>query len=410
MTHSIFHLTFHECRALLRQRLAERPARIQLLVGPRQVGKTTLLLSLEKTLGPRSVYAAGDGPEAALPGFWERTWARAEEIANEQRRCVVLFDEVQHVEDWSSKLKSEWDRLRRRKANVHVVASGSSSLLLARGSAESLAGRFERLTLTHWPARALAEAFRVSRDQAAKLVITHGGYPGAFRLRKDRARWLAYVRDAIVEPAIGRDILALAPVRRPALLRQLFAVATANPAQIVSLQKLQGQLQDAGALETLSHYLKLLEDGFLVAGIEKWSEAAIRRRAAPPKLITLDNALLAVADPREAPQPGSERFGAWLENACLAHAYNRGQRITYWREEPLDVDAVIEGSWGKWAVEVKSGRFTSHDLRGLLEFTRRHPSLRPLVICDDAGVSQAERAGVPGMPWERFLLDGLGND
>jgi len=52
----------------------------------------------------------------------------------------------------------------------------------------------------------------------------------------------AYVKDAIIDPAIGRDVLALGTVRRPALLRQVFAPATGCPAQIVSLQKLQGNV------------------------------------------------------------------------------------------------------------------------------------------------------------------------
>ena len=235
-----------------------------------------------------------------------------------------------------------------------------------------------------------------------------GSYPGAFPLREGVPRWSAYVRDAILEPAIGRDILALAAVRRPALLRQVFGVAASSPAQIVSLQKIQGQLQDAGALETVAHYLALLEEAFLVAPLPKFSTRAARRRAAPPKLVTLNNALVAVMDPLGIADASSDpkRFGAWVENACLAHAWNSGQQVYYWREEPLEVDGVIEGSWGRWTVEVKSGPFQMNELRGLLELVRRHPELRPLVICDDSGRASAERAGVQAISWRRFLLSG----
>jgi len=404
-----FRLSYHACRDVLVKRLAEpAPGHIQLLAGPRQVGKTTLLLEIAEQAGKRAVYAAADAPEAALPGFWERLLDRTEGIAVAQGRAVLLLDEAHLLHGWASHLKGAWDRFRRKKTPVQIVATGSSALHLAAGSRESLAGRFERLTLTHWSAHSVAQAFGVKGEEAAELVVRMGSYPGAFPLREDVPRWSAYLRDAIVEPAIGRDIIALASVRRPALLRQVFGVAASSPAQIVSLQKIQGQLQDSGAIETVAHYLALLEEAFLVAPVPKYSTRAARRRAAPPKLVTLNNALLAVMAPESSPSLATDpaRFGAWVENACLAHAWSSGQSVTYWREVPLEVDGVLEGSWGKWAVEVKTGRFQTNDLTGLLEFTRRHPAFKPLVICGATGRATAERADIPAITWQEFLLAG----
>jgi hypothetical protein len=411
MTDSEFRLSYLACREVLAKRLTEpAPGRLQLVAGPRQVGKTTLLLELADQVGSAALYSAADGPEAALPGHWERLWGRAEETAAAQGRAVVLLDEIHLLPGWAGLLKGVWDRNRRRRTPIHVVATGSSALHLAKGSRESLAGRFERLTLTHWSARALAEVFGLAGPEAVELHVRQGSYPGAFTLRGDAPRWSAYVRDAILEPAIGRDLLALAAVRRPALLRQLFFLAAASPAQIMSLQKLQGQLQDAGALETLASYLALLEEAFLVAALPKFAGSEGRRRAAPPKLVTLSNALVAVAAPAAgaAGPDDPATLGAWVENACLAHAWSAGQRVSYWREEPLEVDGVLEGSWGRWALEVKTGRFQPGDLRGLLEFTRRHPAFRPLVVCSEPGLAVAERAGVAAMTWQDFLLDGPG--
>lgn len=411
MLGSGFRASFIECRTLLEKRLAEpAPGRIQLLAGPRQVGKTTLLLEIAEQFGTEAVYAAADAPEGALPGFWERVLARAEEVGTAKGRAVLLLDEVHLLHDWAARLKGLWDRFRRRKIPVHLVATGSSALHLTAGSRESLAGRFERITLTHWSAASIAQVFGVDRAAAAELVVRMGSYPGAFPLHEDVSRWSAYVRDAILEPAIGRDILALAAVRRPALLRQVFGVAVSSPAQIVSLQKIQGQLQDAGALETIAHYLALLEEAFLVAALPKYARRAARRRTAPPKLVTLNNALLAVMDPRGivAASTDPRRFGAWVENACLAHAWNAGQQVSYWREEPLEVDGVFEGSWGSWAVEVKTGGFQMSELRALFELVRRHPELRPLVICDEVARATAERAGVEAIAWQEFLLSGPG--
>ncbi len=402
-------LDFPACLDLLRQRAAEpSPGRVQLLVGPRQVGKTTLLLRLAEDLGPAALYAAADGPEAALPGFWDRLWGRADETARRHGRAVLLLDEVHLLPEWGRMLKGEWDRVRRTRLPVNIIATGSSSLRLASGSRESLAGRFERVTLGHWNARALAGAFDLSDDGAIQTLIEWGTYPGAMSVRQDTARRRAYLRDAIVEPAIGRDLIALGPIRKPGLLRQVLGVAVSSPAQVVSLAKIQGQLQDPGALETIAHYLSLLEEAFLIAALQKVSARPLRQRAAPPKLVVLSNGLLAAFDERGAPARGTDpaRFGAWVENACLAHAINNGQRVRYWREEPLEVDAVLDGSWGRWAIEVKTGEIESARLRGLSEFTRRHPDYAPRVLCDPAQVPAVERLGLEGQAWTDFLLQG----
>jgi predicted RecB family endonuclease len=95
-----------------------------------------------------------------------------------------------------------------------------------------------------------------------------------------------------------------------------------------------------------------------------------------------------------------------VENACLAYAWNAGQRVSYWREEPLEIDGVLEGSWGAWAIEVKTGRIAVADLKGLAEFARRFKKFRPLVVCDEAARVVAERAGFEAMAWTDFLLRG----
>lgn len=401
-------LDYAGARRRLERRLAEpAPGRIQLLTGPRQVGKTTLLLELQRRHGGAALYAAADAPEAALPAFWERLFARAEAEARRRKKAYLLLDEVQSLPDWAARLKAEWDRIRRLGLSIHVVATGSSALRLRSGSRESLAGRFERLTLGHWPASALKNLLRVPGIEAAEASVRLGGYPGALALRGEPERFRVYLRESIVEPAIGRDILALEAVRRPALLRQVFGLCVVSPAQVLSLQKLQGLLADRGALETIAHYLQLLEEAYLVTGLAKFSERLLRRRAAPPKIVVLNNALLVAGDSRGAPGSSEPaRFGAWVENACLADAWNRGQAVTYWREEPFEVDGVVEGSWGAWAIEVKTGPFGASDLRGLLEFCRRHPRFRPLVLRGSEGADVARRAGVDSMPWAKFLLSG----
>jgi predicted AAA+ superfamily ATPase len=386
--------------AELERRLREPPpGRVQVLTGPRQVGKTTLLLDLAARL-PNAVYHAVDTPEAALPGWWEAVWRETQQRWS-TGPAVLLLDEIQYLGKWERLVKAKADQIQREKWPVHVVLSGSSALLMGRGLKETMAGRFERLELRHWSAADLQAAFGLAEGEAVDDLVRRGSYPGAYPLREQLPRWKAYLRDSIIEPAIGRDILMLEPVRKPALLRQLFLVSLGHPAEIISLQKLAGELHAGGALETVAHYLAVLEQAYLMAPLEKYSARMTRRRAAPPKIVVLNNGLMAASQDID---PSHPRWGAWVENACLAHAWNRGQSVSYWREEPWEVDGVLEGSWGQWALEVKTGNFATRDLAGLLEFCRRYPKFQPLVLCSTDRARDVI-AGVHFMSWRDFLLD-----
>jgi hypothetical protein len=405
MNESKFPRSYTAVLERLRGRLRESaPGLIQILSGPRQAGKTTLLLELAREFGESALYAAADTSGAALPGWWEELGQRAERLAA-SRTAMLLVDEIQYLPDWGRRLKALADRIRRDRIPLHVAAAGSSSLRVGAGARESMAGRFERLTLSHWPARELATRFALPSLEAVRQLVRSGSYPGSMAFRDDPARLRAWLRDAIVEPAVGRDVLLVEAVRKPALLRQLFALAAAHPAEIVSLQKLCARLSGGGALETAAHYLHLLEEAFLVAAVPKYSERALRRRASPPKLVVLNQGLL-WADPPATPEAAPDLWGRRVENACLAHAWNAGQEVTYWRAEPFEVDGIFEGSWGRWAVEVKAGGYGTADLSGLLEFVRRHRGFRPLVLCDRGAERAGRDAGVEVLPWEDFLLEG----
>ncbi len=409
MPDSTKRLGFAECLLELMHRLAEpAPYRIQLLSGARQVGKTTILLELKERFGKRAIYAAADSFEAMVPGFWERTWASAVEQATMSGLTVLLIDEIPYVHNWWARLKIDWDRAKRNDLKLHVVAAGSSALNPGTGTEESQSLRFDRLTLTHWGAAAMAKEMRINATKAARRVVQLGSYPATFQFVRGPEPLLAYVRDSIVHPALGRDVLALGAVRKPAILRHVFTTAAMHPSQIVPLQKIQRQLQERVSIETIATYLLLLRRAYLVASVEKYSTRITRLRAAPPKLVVLNNALCAAVDPRGAPDESAEpeRFRAWVENACLAFALNSGQRIQYWRDEQLGVDAVIEGSWGKWPVDVKTGPFTSSDVRGLLEFTRRNQSFAALLLCAPSMLPIAERAGILAQTWMDFLNHG----
>ena len=400
---------YREVGRMLRERLREpAPGRIQLLTGPRQVGKTTLLLQLLEEYGSAALYLAADAPEATLPGWWEAQWQTATRIAKEQT-AVIMLDEIQYLPQWSRLLKVEIDRVYRFNLPIQVVVTGSASLALGSGGRETMAGRFERLEIPQWSPRDLAEGFNLSPEQAVETYVRFGSFPRAVRLIDDHIRWQAYLRDSIIDPAIGRDLLQLESVRKPALLRQVFAICAGHPSEVVSLNKIAGLLNEAGAMATIAHYLHLLEDAYLVTTAMKYSAAPLRQRATPPKLIPLSNAFatsgLPAAPPTRETHPAL--WGRWVENACLAYAWAHQQEVHYWREEPLEVDGVLQGDWGQWALEIKTGPYSMHDLKGLLEFCRRYPDFRPLVVGDEEHGDAAQRLGIDCVSWQAFLWDGV---
>jgi predicted AAA+ superfamily ATPase len=407
MTESFLNGSIRTARATLERRLAEPPpSRLQLLVGPRQVGKTTLLLDLAKAWQDHGLYVAADAPASQLPGWRERVWVQACDRAR-QAPAALFLDEVQSQPGWSGWLKACMDEILRDRLPLHVVATGSSALTLSGGSRESMAGRFERIAVAQWSASDLVACLGVPPADAANRIVSHGGYPGAVRLWDEPERWRAYLRDAIVEPAIGRDLLALEVVRKPALLRQVVALACGHPAEIWSLDKISGSLTEQGALETIAHYLDLLREAFLVAPLQKHAGSVLRRRRAPPKLVVLDNALLVGAGDLMPPDQATDptRWGRWVENACLAHAVKRGLKVTYWRDEPWEADGVFDGDRGRWVVEIKTGPYGASDLRGLAQASAVLPKHRPLVLCDPGQEEPARHAGFTAVAWTEFLFD-----
>lgn len=401
---------YYATRDRLMDRLSEpAPGRVQMLTGPRQVGKTTILLEIEREWGDAAIYLAMDSPESALPGWWELQWRRATQLAG-TRKAVLLLDEAQYLPNWSRLIKSAIDQVYRERLPLHIVVTGSAALQLGSGARETMAGRFERLELRQWNAQDLARAFGIGKEEAVETFVRFGSFPGGMGLLGDLPRWKAYLRDSIIDPAIGRDILALEPVRKPALLRQIFAVCAGHPAEILSLTKIAGAISDAGTLETIAHYLALLDEAYLVSALRKYSGREIRRRASAPKLVPMSNAFLAASSMGNPPTPETDPaiWGRWVENACIAFAIGCGQTVHYWRDEPLEVDAVLSGDWGKWAVEIKTGDYTTRDLAGLLEFCRRFPEYRPMVICDENHADTARRLGIEVLSWREFLWGGIG--
>jgi hypothetical protein len=357
---------------------------LQVVIGPRQVGKTTAVQQLLERLDRLNHVASADTALPPGPEWIESHWSVATSLpTGAETPAILVLDEIQKVRGWSEVAKRLWDEAIRARRPLRVILLGSSSLLLQRGLMESLAGRFLLHRCPHWSWEECRKAFGWDLDR----WLFFGGYPGAAPFADDETLWKRYVADSLVEPAIARDVLQLQTVHKPSLLRHLFAFAAAFPAQYVSYNKMLGQLQDAGNTTTLAHYLKLLETAFLVSGLELYSAGRGRHRGSSPKLILWNSALIHALSPWSFAE--ARREGAWwgrvVENAVGAHLLNHlpepAWQVTYWREGNKEVDFVVTQGREVWALEVKSGR--PGRLSGLAAFRARYPRSHALLVGSD---------------------------
>lgn len=380
------------------ERLAEARRFVQILLGPRQVGKTTSLRQARDRLDMPFHYATADTAMLQSPAWLEEQWAIARTLYEEHKTPTVLaIDEVQKVTDWSAHVKRLWDEDAFVGTDIRVALTGSSSLLLNEGLSESLAGRFEVIPYTHWRWPECRDAFGWSLD----TFLFYGGYPGAASLIDEPERWRTYVLDSIVETTVSRDVLLSTRVLKPALLRRVFNLACEYAGRELTYEKMLGALQDAGNTTTVAGYLDLLETAGLVSAVQKYAGDAARRRRSTPKLAVFNTALMTAVDGRtfQSIRADHEAWGRLVDAAVGAHLLARsrldGTALWYWRANKggrdMEVDYVVSNGERIQAIEVKSG-YSVGSLAGLEAFRREFGER-----------VTTEVVGTGGTPLEKFL-------
>ncbi len=384
---------------VLAGRLAESRRFVQVVAGPRQVGKSTLVQQVTSELSVPVRYVSADEPSLRGADWIAQQWEAARLEAPGKTGAVLVIDEIQKIPAWSETVKRLWDEDTRKKLPLKVVLLGSAPLLIAQGLTESLAGRFETLRLPHWSYAEMRDAFGWNIDQ----YLSFGGYPGAASLINDPVRWARYIADSLIETSISRDVLLLNRVDKPALLRRLFELACRYSGQILSYTKMLGQLQDAGNTTTLAHYLDLLAGAGMVCGLQKYAGDAARSRGSSPKLQVLNTALMTVTagvSPQET-QTDREFRGRLIESAVGAHLVNAAAagecEVFYWRERGEEVDFIVKFRAQLTAIEVKSGRVPqAHS--GTTSFAAAFKVRRTLLVGGD-GISVESFLARPVREW-----------
>lgn len=381
----------------LEQRLSGQRRHLQVMIGPRQVGKSTLAMQLAETLQIQTHMASGDAAYNVARSWIQQQWTLGRQLAKEHGAALLILDEIQKVDDWSSTVKQLWDEDTKNKTNLKVLLLGSSSLMLQSGLTESLAGRFEIINIPHWSFTECQAAFGLTVDE----FVFFGGYPGALPFKDDWVRFKAYIKDSLIETVVSKDILMMTTVKKPALLRRVFDIGCVYASQILSYQKMMGQLQDAGNITTLEHYLGLLGQAGLLTSIDKYAGEKVRQRASSPKLMPLDSALFSVCMGKsfDAAYHDHELWGRFVETAVGAHLLNTSKNddvdVFYWREGNFEVDFVLRKNDILIPIEVKSSS-KNLVLNGMDRFATKFPCAQMLLV------------GGSGISLETFLSKSAG--
>ena len=367
----------------LKSRVLESRKFIQVILGPRQVGKTTMVLQVLNEIDAPNQFVSADN--ITNSSWIDQLWEAARFRMKQQNlgEMILVIDEIQKIPNWSESVKKLWGEDTKNKINLKIILLGSSRLLIQDGLSESLAGRFETIYLTHWSFSEMREAFDFSLEQ----YIYFGAYPGSATLIGDEQRWKSYVRDALIETTISKDILMLTRVDKPALLKRLFELGCLYSGQILAFNKLLGDLQDAGNTTTLSHYIDLLSDSGLLGRIDKFTGTTMRQRASKPKFQVYNTSLLSAqqAFSFKDVQLEPKIWGRFVESAIGAHLINAsvsdGINVFYWREKNEEVDFILEKDNQLIALEVKSGKNTS--AKGIAAFNKLYHPKKSLLVGGD---------------------------
>lgn len=325
----------------LRQLLAEFSA--VAILGPRQVGKTTMAMELVQE-HPSAIYLDLESPADAAKLADPAAYFEA------HTDRLVIVDEVQRLPALFPVLRGVIDSRRRagRRAGQFLLLGSATGALLAQSS-ESLAGRIAYMEL-----QPLAAA-EVPATEMQRLWV-RGGFPESFMAAGDEAslRW----RQQFIATYLERDIPLLGPRIPAETLRRLWTMLAHEQGQLVNAAKLAASLAVSG--QTVARYVDLLCDLMLVRRLRPWASNEGKRLVRTPKVYVRDSgiahALLGLADFDDVighPVAGGSWEGWVIEN-LLAVAPPAAQAYFYRSSAGAEIDLVLELPKRKrWAIEIK---------------------------------------------------------
>ena len=338
---------------------------VQIVQGPRQVGKTTGVLYFLKSQKKTYHYISMDGILENEFTYLLREWQKA----IDKKSAYFVVDEIQKVSNWAEIIKKIYDEKSRSTVHnkIKIILLGSSSLKIQKGLTESLAGRYQIITVFHWNFIETNKLVFLSLERFLEI----GGYPGGYQFIKNQDMLESFIKLSIIEPVINMDILPFSRIQKPALFKQVFELLCSYPAQEISYTKLLGQLQDKGNTDLIKTYISFYEKAFLFKSLQKFSAKAVKIKSSAPKVIPLSPCLSLFSQQKNNP-------GRVFESTVGTQLLRLNGELYYWRERDKEVDFVFCFRKKIYGIEVKFGpkkRFS-----GMEAFLKKFKKAVPIFI------------------------------
>ncbi len=391
-----------------RRHLELRPGRAELVVGPRQAGKSTWIREvLTHVEAPILVLHAEEPRIRELAHSPALALAALSELLIPE--TLLLFEEIQHLAEAPLFVKGLVDLDRTRR----IVVTGSSSFAFSARTRESLAGRARRTHLLPFSLEEvgalvpgdLAPAMRdLQLRELWERLVVQGGYPEPW-FDPDPATALRY----LVEAFVLKDTSDLHQIERPSVFRKLLELAAADVGNLVNLTEWAGLTQ--ASRNTVGRYLEIAEEAHVLRLVPPFAEGKRAEVTGTPKVFFLDNGLRNAVFGGFAASSGRADRGALWENALfneLAKRLDLLDEIRFWRSKNgAEVDFVVRRGQRMVAIEVKAAELVRPTLsRGTHSFLDAyHPAC--LGVVNASLRLDTVEEGVPVRfvrPWEIDLV------
>ncbi|MBI3051271.1 ATP-binding protein [Candidatus Woesearchaeota archaeon] len=370
--------------------------------GLRRVGKTTLMLKIAED----AIQAGLDAKNVVYFSFDEFKGTELRRLVSEYEdlmerdfrngKYLLLLDEIQKLENWENQLKGIYDTFGK---SIKIIVSGSESLFIRRKSKETLAGRIFSFKVQPLSFREFL-SFRgasmkpqgLYQKELSRLLdeyLLTLGFPELLNV-KDKEIIRKYIKEAIVEKVIFRDMQQLFKIRDISLIESLLNIFMDEPGQLTALPDLSKEL--GVSRQTLSSYLTYLEESFLIRKSYNYSR---NRRKTERKLKKYYPAIISAELLFREDDISKGKVFEWLIVTQLSAEY-------FWRDPyKNEVDMVLAGD-KPMPVEIKYGKT---DFKGVLAFMKKFKVDEGMIITKNLEQKHAiDGKKISVMPAFKFLL------
>lgn len=330
-------------QALLSRLSLPSPA-VQAVVGPRQVGKSTLIRQVLEKLEAPTVFLSCKSVQYRQTGWIHKEWEIARLLAKHHGHCVIAVDDAQRLPGWAPLLCQLHKEDLEQQRDIRIVITGSSELELLQQLKDKFPQSHEVIRAGYWTYPEMRCAFNWGIEQ----YLFYGGLPRSGDEPSDDETWLNWIRELMFDNLLKEDVKAVAPAQNHEAIFDYFKVSSVHSGNIMSYAQLAQKLPFTVKPTTLANYQKVLSRAGISNGLARIQDGGEISRSGSPKLQLSSNAWLTGMMNSRFDKLRSQgviwkqvfksAVGAHLLNFAQENAYS----VHYWFDRQHRVDFVLK--------------------------------------------------------------------